>query len=239
MTAVPAKKNSKGKNVRRRSWRTKKASNTRFRILEAALDCLVEIGFTQTSIATIAAKAGLSRGAVQFHFPTKAAAMVAVTNHILQRRLDMYRADMAKIPPSEDYLDHAIHAYWKQVTRPEFIAQQEIALAARTDPALADSLRKAYREYVTRSREPFLREFPAWNASRTQYETSANLAQYLVEGMAWGYTNRYLNDKAVKEMLQSLRTVVGNLLGEQTNSTPKTPATRPQPAGGRGRRARG
>lgn len=215
---MPTKKSPKVSKVRRRTWRTKKASNTRFRILEAALDCLVEIGFTNTSIATIAEKAGLSRGAVQFHFPTKSAAMEAVTNHILQRRLDMYRADMAKIPASEDFLEHAIHAYWKQVTRPEFIAQQEIALAARTDLALADTLRKAYREYVTRSREPFLTEFPAWKSTRDQYETSANFAQYLVEGMAWGYTNRYLTDKAVDGMLSSLRSVVGSLLGERPSA---------------------
>ncbi len=212
---MPAKKKTTANGVHRRTWRTKKASNTRFRILEATLDCLVEIGFTNTSIATIAAKAGLSRGAVQFHFPTKSAAMEAVTNHILQRRLDVYRADMAKIPASEDFLEHALNAYWKQVTRPEFIAQQEIALAARTDAKLAEVLGTAYREYVTRSREPFLVEFPAWKASRDRYETSANFAQYLIEGMAWGYTNRYLTDDAVTEMLANLRTVVGALLEER------------------------
>lgn len=209
---MPAKKKASGNGIHRRTWRTKKASNTRFRILEATLDCLVEIGFTNTSIATIAAKAGLSRGAVQFHFPTKSAAMKAVTNHILQRRLDVYRADMAKIPASEDFLEHALNAYWKQVTRPEFIAQQEIALAARTDVQLADVLGTAYREYVARSREPFLVEFPAWKASRDRYEMSANFAQYLIEGMAWGYTNRYLTDDAVLEMLANLRAVVGTLL---------------------------
>lgn len=223
MFRVSAKKKPRIDKARRRTWRTKKASNTRFRIMEATLDCLVEIGFTNTSIATIADKAGLSRGAVQFHFPTKGAAMEAVTNHILQRRLDMYRADMAKIPASEDFLEHAIHAYWKQVTRPEFIAQQEIALAARTDTALAEVLGKAYREYVMRSREPFLAEFPAWKSSQAQYETSANFAQYLVEGMAWGYTNRYLTEKAVQSMLSSLRVVVGGLLGERP-ITPRKPA---------------
>jgi len=232
ISSVPTKKNPKGNNVRRRTWRTKKASNTRFRILEAALDCLVEIGFTNTSIATIAAKAGLSRGAVQFHFPTKSAAMEAVTNHILQRRLDMYRADMAKIPASQDFLEHAIHAYWKQVTRPEFIAQQEIALAARTDLALAGTLSKAYREYIVRSREPFLTEFPAWKSTRAHYETSANFAQYLIEGMAWGYTNRYLTEKSVDGMLASLRSVVGGLLGERPSAPARasTPRRTRRPA---------
>lgn len=132
---------------------------------------------------------------------------------------------MAKIPAAEDFLEHAIHAYWKQVTRPEFIAQQEIALAARADVALAAVLRKAYKEYVLRSREPFLTEFPAWKSSRGQYETSANFAQYLIEGMAWGYTNQYLTEKAVEGMLSSLHSVVRNLLDEQ----PVRRARRPSP----------
>ena len=223
---MPAKKKSSVNGVHRRTWRTKKASNTRFRILESTLDCLVEIGFTNTSIATIAAKAGLSRGAVQFHFPTKSAAMEAVTNHILQRRLDVYRADMAKIPPSEDFLEHALTAYWKQVTRPEFVAQQEIALAARTDARLAEVLGVAYREYVARSREPFLVEFPAWKASRDKYEMGANFAQYLIEGMAWGYTNRYLTDEAGSEMLDKLRAVVDALLEERPTTTARRGASR-------------
>lgn len=198
----------------RRTWRTKKASNTRFRLLEAALDSLVEIGYTNTSISTIAERAGVSRGAVQFHFPTKLSAMEAVVTHILQRRLDTYRADMAKIPKNEDFLRHAIKAYWNQVTRPEFIAQQELALAARTDAKLARSLGRAYREYVVQSRAPFLEEFPEWRASRRRYEVAANFAQYLVEGMAWGYTNRYLTKDAVEEMLGALRDTVGYMLGD-------------------------
>lgn len=202
----------------RRTWRTKKASNTRFRLLEAALDSLVEIGYTNTSISTIAERAGVSRGAVQFHFQTKLAAMEAVITHILQRRLDTYRADMAKIPKSEDFLQHAINAYWKQVTRPEFIAQQEIALAARTDAKLARVLGRAYREYVVQSRAPFLEEFPEWRASRRRYEVAANFAQYLVEGMAWGYINRYLTKDAVDELLGALRQTVGHMLEDVATS---------------------
>ena len=199
---------------KRRSWRTKKASTTRFRLLESSLDCLVELGYAKTSIKTIAERAGVSRGAVQFHFSTKLAAMEAVIQHLLQRRLDKYRSEMARIPADEDFLTHAIRAYWKQVTDPEFTAQQELALAGRTEPEIARCLSRAYQEYVTQSRAPFLEEFPEWKASGQQYELAANFAQYLIEGMAWGYSNRYLTDEAVESALSALRTTVAMLLGE-------------------------
>jgi len=198
----------------RRSWRTKKASTTRFRLLEATLDCLVELGYANTSIKTIAERAGVSRGAVQFHFPTKLSAIEAVIQHLLQRRLDKYRSDMARVPANEDFLTHAIRAYWKQVTDPEFTAQQELALAGRTEPEIARVFSRAYQEYVTQSRAPFLEEFPDWKASGQQYELAANFAQYLIEGMAWGYSNRYLTDEAVESALSALRTTIAMLLGE-------------------------
>lgn len=221
-------------DLRRRSWRTKKASTTRFRLLEATLDCLVELGYANTSITTIAERAGVSRGAVQFHFPTKLSAMEAVIQHLLQRRLDMYRAEMARIPADADFLTHALRAYWKQVTHPEFAAQQELALAGRTEPDIARCLSRAYQEYVTQSRAPFLEEFPDWKESRQQYDLAANFAQYLIEGMAWGYSNRYLTDEAVEDALVALRNTVGVFLGE----APTPPAHRSRGAGPRARTVR-
>jgi AcrR family transcriptional regulator len=196
----------------RRSTRAKKASTTRYRILEAVIDCLVEIGYAQTSITTIADKAGVSRGAMQFHFPSKRTAMEAAISHLLQRRLDMYRADMARIPKTEDFLEHAIRAYWKQVIRPEFVAFQELTLASRTDTGLARLLSRQYREFVMQSRAPFLDEFPEWRQQSRKYNAAANLAQYVIEGMAWGYLNGHLNDAAVADLLATTRETVLRML---------------------------
>lgn len=201
----------------RRSTRAKKASTTRYRILEAVIDCLVEIGYAQTSITTIAEKAGVSRGAMQFHFPSKRSAMEAAIGHLLQRRLDMYRADMARIPKQEDFLEHAIRAYWKQVIRPEFVAFQELTLASRTDVGLAKLLSRLYRDFVLQSRTPFLEEFPQWRQQNRRYNAAANLAQYVIEGMAWGYLNGHLDDAAVTDMLGTTRETVLRMLEPPAN----------------------
>lgn len=197
---------------KKRTLQSRKASNTRYRILEGVLDCLVEVGYVSTSISTIADRAGVSRGAMQFHFPTKRSAMEAAIKHLMRRRLDTYRADMAKIPASESFLDHAIRAYWKQVTRPEFIALQDLTLASRTDIGLARLLSRAFREFVIQSRAPFLEEFPQWRQQSKRYNNAANLAQYVVEGMAWGYLNGHLNDAAVNDLLTTTRETVLHLL---------------------------
>ncbi len=209
-----------------RTRQTRKASTTRFRILEGALDSLLDLGYAETSISTICERANLSRGATQFHFPTRQAVFEALIGHLAQRRLDLYRTDLAKISPGNDFLDHAIDVYWRQVTRPEFIAHQELVLAARNDPRLAEQIARGMREFIRHSRQPFLDEFPQWRELGARYETAANIAQYLLEGMAWGCLNRHLDQNAVKALLQEAKAHVRAIL-EGTNQV-VAPDNRPR-----------
>lgn len=198
---------------RRRTSQSRKANATRYRILEAAVDCLVENGYAATSITTIAGRARVSRGAMQFHFPTKRSAMEAVIGHLLQRRTHIYRADLARLRPSDDLLEFALRAYWKQVIRPEFIALQEMTLASRTDAALARLLTRAIGEFISESRAPLLERVPKWREQSERYNLAADFAQYVIDGMAWGYWVGQLDESAVDKLLAVTRDEVLRILG--------------------------
>ena len=63
--------------------RTKEdALETREDILDAAEDCLLEHGFARTSLEAIATGAGVTRGAVYWHFKNKAEVVEAVINRV-------------------------------------------------------------------------------------------------------------------------------------------------------------
>lgn len=63
--------------------RTKEdAQETREAILDAAEDCLVESGVARTSLEAIATRAGVTRGAVYWHFKNKAEVVDAVINRV-------------------------------------------------------------------------------------------------------------------------------------------------------------
>lgn len=193
---------------RKRTSQSRKANATRYRIMEAAVDCLVEDGYASTSITTIATRAKVSRGAMQFHFPTKRSAMEALIGHLLQRRTDIYRTDFAKLRPSDDLLEFALRAYWKQVVRPEFIALQEMTLASRTDPSLARLLTRAVGEFIRESRAPILEKVPKWREQGERYNLAADFAQYVIDGMAWGYWVGQLDETAVDKLLAVTRNTV-------------------------------
>ena len=58
-------------NFRPRLTQDEKTAETRRRLLDAAIVCLIERGYSNTTTSEIAERAGLSRGAQLYHFPEK------------------------------------------------------------------------------------------------------------------------------------------------------------------------
>ena len=59
---------------------------TRSRLLEAAVACLAEIGWSASTVLVVAERAGVSRGAAQHHFPTREDLFVAAVEHVAAER---------------------------------------------------------------------------------------------------------------------------------------------------------
>ena len=59
---------------------------TRARLLEAAISCLAELGWAASTVAVVAERAGVSRGAAQHHFPTREALFTAALEHVSEAR---------------------------------------------------------------------------------------------------------------------------------------------------------
>lgn len=62
--------------------------NTRAQILQAALDCFYEKGFSKTSFDDIAERIDMTKGAVYWHFKDKAELLVALLKLHIQRKYE-------------------------------------------------------------------------------------------------------------------------------------------------------
>src|SRR5579871_6267699 len=78
-------------------WQAQKSASTRTLIIEAAIKCLVELGYARTTTTVIAEKAGLSRGAMLHHFPSKMGIVRAAVDYLHAKRLRAFRKAMAKV----------------------------------------------------------------------------------------------------------------------------------------------
>ncbi|MGV4929628.1 TetR/AcrR family transcriptional regulator [Streptomyces sp. BHT-5-2] len=74
---------------------------TRLGLLEAAVACLAERGWTGSTVSVVAERAGVSRGAAQHHFRTREDLFTAAVEHVAEKRQGALRDALAHdLPPA-------------------------------------------------------------------------------------------------------------------------------------------
>ncbi|MFF4602112.1 TetR/AcrR family transcriptional regulator [Streptomyces sp. NPDC001339] len=73
---------------------------TRHRLLEAAVACLAERGWSGSTVSVVAERAGVSRGAAQHHFRTREDLFTAAVEHVAEKRKAALKALAADLPPT-------------------------------------------------------------------------------------------------------------------------------------------
>lgn len=71
---------------------------TRARLLEAAIACLAELGYQASTVAVVAERAGVSRGAAQHHFPTRDDLFTAALEHVSRVRAEQMVRERDQLP---------------------------------------------------------------------------------------------------------------------------------------------
>lgn len=109
---------------------------TRRRLLDATVDSLAQVGWTATSVAIVAARAGVSRGAAQHHFPTRESLFAAAVDYISEQRLAELKEAARQLPEgpgrTEAVLDMLVAVY----TGPLFRAALQVWTAASSEQVL-------------------------------------------------------------------------------------------------------
>ncbi|MFV0276166.1 MAG: TetR/AcrR family transcriptional regulator [Parahaliea sp.] len=178
----------RGRARRGDGWQAEKSAITRAAILDAAVECLVERGYSRTTTALIAEYAGVSRGAMMHHFPSRIAVIRAVVDHLHEKRLREYRELMEGIDrPDEaltrDAIKKSVQSAWRYVNLPSFVAYQELLAAARTDPELNDVLERTEKDVEVLFLEAVRQVFPHWEGLGV-LELANDLVQFCMRGMA-------------------------------------------------------
>ena len=115
-----------------------RSQRTRERLLEAAIQALVEFGYAGAKTNGIAARAEVSQGALYKHFPTKLDLLEAALAHVLSESRDRFaRAIRADAEAESDPAGAVFRHLWDVFASPELQAAFELYLAARTDRDLA------------------------------------------------------------------------------------------------------
>lgn len=133
MTREGAARTGRRSNVER-------TATTRRKVLESTIACLYEHGYTATTTAMIAERAGISRGALMHHFPTKVDLVLALIEHVVAHQRAFYVEALRAYPKGRERFIAMTELTWQAWSEPSGVAITEIMVAARSDRVLGDRL---------------------------------------------------------------------------------------------------
>jgi AcrR family transcriptional regulator len=165
-------------------WQAQKSASTRLQIVEAALGCVVDLGYSCTTTTVIAEKAGLSRGAMLHHFPSKIDIVRAAVEHLHSKRLKAFRKANDRLPRDETRVRRALEAYFEHVKHPMYVAFLELWIASRTDTELQAILKPAQDAFEREWYKTAVDLFPEWEGSGANFDIALDLVHYVMDGMA-------------------------------------------------------
>ncbi len=121
-----------------------RTADSRSLILDAAIEGLVSDGYRRTTTVTIQARAGVTRGRLLHHFPSREELLIAAAQHLARERLTEMDDWIAHSPHGRasgaERIEHATDLLWETFRQPYFWAAIELWTAARTEPELRIAL---------------------------------------------------------------------------------------------------
>jgi AcrR family transcriptional regulator len=137
--------------ITRRSQAERRAA-TVSALLDATLQSLVEVGIAATTTRGVAQRAGVSQGAQQHHFPTKALLVDATIIRLMEQFVAELRAASIEGDTEPERLRRLLDRLWEAHRRPVIAVVQEVFTLARTDPEtarlLASTLSTVHQDIV-------------------------------------------------------------------------------------------
>jgi len=123
-----------------------RSREVRRRILDAAVDVLVSVGYAQATTLRIQERAGVSRGRLLHHFPSRDDLLVAAAHHLATERISETRSAVDWPVEPGARIDAAIDVLCRSYQQPYFWAATELWIASRVHEDLRVALLPAEQQ---------------------------------------------------------------------------------------------
>jgi len=126
---------------------------TRGRVIDAAVACILELGFYRASSNEIARRAGVTWGVIQHYFGTREALLLAVLHDGARRFTELVGGATIDGGTQEERIAQLIDLLASHYGQPEYLAYLQILLNLEHDPRTSDEVRATMDEVARASYE--------------------------------------------------------------------------------------
>lgn len=204
-----------------RRTQAERRAETQTRLLDVTIKALATRGYAGMSTNDVVRRAGVSRGALVHHYPTKAKLAVAALDRWLEARLLQFEHEFTARPTEEQRADTAIDVLWGIFSEPTYAAVLELYVAARTDSELRDSLVEVHQRFHEGVTSTFHRTFPTAEAGAAfDPEIAVRFAFHVLSGAVLNNVILGADAPNPPEAVVSLKLLAGLLVNDPWRSTP-------------------
>ncbi len=113
-----------------------KSDRIRRGILDATLACFAEYGWSGTNMSVIARRSRMTRGRIQYYFPTLDDLLRAGVDHLMVEWRRKYFGLVVQASDASARFDNGVDVLWGLMRDPLHVAKQVLEATARTNPEL-------------------------------------------------------------------------------------------------------
>jgi AcrR family transcriptional regulator len=184
--------------VRRRQ--VDRSDLTRTALIRAAIDTVGELGFAGTTAAGIAARAKVTRGALQHHFGTIQDLYLAVVRYVSHELVGEIEAEISVFGS----LDHRVGAiadrYWKVYGGADYFALIEIWTGSRGNDAFRAQIEDLMKQITVKRNEYWRALLADYPLSDLELDTMRGALLAVVRGAAVHRTFSRDDDRALRQI---------------------------------------
>jgi AcrR family transcriptional regulator len=171
-------------------------NDTRERVIKAAVECIIDLGFYRgSSTNEIARRAGVTWGVIQWYFGNREGLMLAVLEEGARHMVETVEGAHIEGSTVLERMTQLIDVFSTHYARPDYLASLQVQLNMDHDPRTSAEVRKTMLEVAERSNAPvrrLLREALGPAANKSELATTIFLvirgfafSQQLLDSMAY------------------------------------------------------
>ena len=168
---------------RRRLTQQERSAATRQELIDATIESILDVGYERSTTTEISDRAGLSRGAFQHHWQTRAGLIAAAAESLAARGTQDLQEAVQGLPSDDRRPAAALDMVWELFTGPLFQVMVELSVHARTDPELRAAL-DPVEEMVGRAATPWMRAAFGAGPQDKSVDSAITLITATVRGLA-------------------------------------------------------
>ena len=144
-----------------RRTHAERSAATRQHLIATAIDVIQHRSLEEMSIHELAKSAGMTSGAVQHHFESKAVLMMNVLSELIESTVRSGELWPSAELPAHERAAKFVQAVWRLVyAQPRFIVAWNIYLGCRNQPEVLGHIAELRHSVQARMREGFFTAFP-------------------------------------------------------------------------------